>query len=147
MILVKKQILSLLVAVLVCVGFTGVVSPKTAFAAADTIGFVNVQRVFASYPDISSAKAAIGLEQKKAQAEYQAKAEGLDDNGKRALDKELSERIIKREDELMGPIQKKILEAINKVAKTQGLSAVLDASVLVVGGKDITKDVIDLVSK
>ena len=142
----KKQILSLLVAVLVCVGFTGVVSPKTAFAA-DTIGFVNVQRVFASYPDISSTKAAIGLEQKKAQAEYQSKAESLDDNGKRALDKELSDRITKREDELMGPIQKKILAAIEKVAKTQGLSAVLDASAVVTGGKDITKDVIDLVSK
>ena len=64
MILVKKQILSLLVAVLVCVGFAGVLSPKTVLAA-DTIGFVNVQRVFASYPDISSARAAIGLEQKK----------------------------------------------------------------------------------
>lgn len=44
MILVKKQILSLLVAVLVCVGFAGVLSPKTVLAA-DTIGFVNVQRV------------------------------------------------------------------------------------------------------
>ena len=142
----KKQILSLLVAVLVCVGFAGVLSPKTVLAA-DTIGFVNVQRVFASYPDISSARAAIGLEQKKAQAEYQSKAEGLDDNGKRALDKELSDRITKREDELMGPIQKKILAAINKVAKAQGISTVFDSAAIVTGGKDITKDVIDVVSK
>ena len=146
MILVKKQILSLLVAVFVCLGFAGVLSPKTALAA-DTIGFVNVQRVFASYPDISSAKAAIGLEQKKAQEEFQSKAANLDDEGKRALDKTLTERINQREDELMGPIQKKILAAINKVAKAQGLTTVLDSAAVVVGGKDITKDVIDIVSK
>lgn len=146
MILVKKQILSLLVAVLVCVGFAGVLSPKTVLAA-DTIGFVNVQRVFASYPDISSARAAIGLEQKKAQEEFQSKAAGLDDEGKRALDKTLTERIAQREDELMGPIQKKILAAINKVAKAQGISTVFDSAAIVTGGKDITKDVIDVVSK
>ncbi len=146
MILVKKQILSLLVAVLVCVGFAGVLSPKTVLAA-DTIGFVNVQRVFASYPDISSARAAIGLEQKKAQEEFQSKAAGLDDEGKRALDKTLTERINQREDELMGPIQKKILAAINKVAKAQGISTVFDSAAIVVGGKDLTKDVIDVVSK
>ena len=142
----KKQILSLLVAVLVCVGFAGVLSPKTVLAA-DTIGFVNVQRVFASYPDISSARAAIGLEQKKAQEEFQSKAAGLDDEGKRALDKTLTERINQREDELMGPIQKKILAAINKVAKAQGISTVFDSAAIVTGGKDITKDVIDVVSK
>ncbi|MEA5092362.1 MAG: OmpH family outer membrane protein [Acidaminococcaceae bacterium] len=146
MILVKKQILSLLVAVLVCVGFAGVLSPKTVLAA-DTIGFVNVQRVFASYPDISSARAAIGLEQKKAQEEFQSKAAGLDDEGKRALDKTLTERIAQREDELMGPIQKKILAAINKVAKAQGISTVFDSAAIVTGGKDITKDVIDVISK
>jgi Outer membrane protein len=143
---VKKQILSLLVAVLVCVGFAGVLSPKTVLAA-DTIGFVNVQRVFASYPDISSARAAIGLEQKKAQEEFQSKAAGLDDEGKRALDKTLTERIAQREDELMGPIQKKILAAINKVAKAQGISTVFDSAAIVTGGKDITKDVIDVISK
>ncbi|MPL97189.1 hypothetical protein SDC9_43377 [bioreactor metagenome] len=142
----KKQILSLLVAVLVCVGFAGVLSPKTVLAA-DTIGFVNVQRVFASYPDISSARAAIGLEQKKAQEEFQSKAAGLDDEGKRALDKTLTERIAQREDELMGPIQKKILAAINKVAKAQGISTVFDSAAIVTGGKDITKDVIDVISK
>ena len=142
----KKQILSLLVAVLVCVGFAGVLSPKTVLAA-DTIGFVNVQRVFASYPDISSARAAIGLEQKKAQEEFQSKAAGLDDEGKRALDKTLTERIAQREDELMGPIQKKILAAINKVAKAQGISTVFDSAAIVTGCKDITKDVIDVISK
>ncbi|NLU43571.1 MAG: OmpH family outer membrane protein [Acholeplasmataceae bacterium] len=146
MILVKKQILSLLVAVLVFVGFAGVLSPKTVLAA-DTIGFVNVQRVFASYPDISSARAAIGLEQKKAQEEFQSKAAGLDDEGKRALDKTLTERIAQREDELMGPIQKKIMAAINKVAKAQGISTVFDSAAIVTGGKDITKDVIDVISK
>ena len=87
------------------------------------------------------------LNKKKAQEEFQSKAAGLDDEGKRALDKTLTERIAQREDELMGPIQKKILAAINKVAKAQGISTVFDSAAIVTGGKDITKDVIDVISK
>ena len=58
----KKQILSFVMAVLVCVGFAGVMAPKTALAA-DTIGVVNFQQVMTSHPDFSSARAARQMEE------------------------------------------------------------------------------------
>ncbi len=142
----KKQILSLVLAVLVCVGFAGFMSPKTAMAA-ESIGFVNVNRLLSSHPDFQSARAAIGLEQQNAQKEFQSKAAGLDDNGKRALDRTLTERIAKREKELMDPIQKKILAAIKKVASSQGISTVLDENAVITGGKDLTQAVISSYGK
>ena len=141
MIIVKKQILSLVFAVLVCVGFAGLMAPKTAMAA-ESIGFVSVTRLFASHPDYQSARAAIGLEQQNAQKEFQSKAASLDDNGKRALDRTLTERIAKREKELMEPIQKKIMAAVKKVASAQGITTVLDENAVISGGKDLTQAVI-----
>lgn len=146
MIIVKKQILSLVFAVLVCIGFAGIMAPKTAMAA-DTIGFVNVNKLLASHPDFQSARAAIGLEQQNAQKEFQSKAATLDDNGKRALDRTLTERIAKREKELMDPIQKKIMAAVKKVAGAQGVNTVLDENAVIIGGKDLTQAVINSYGK
>lgn len=140
----KKQLLSFVMAVMMVMGVAGVLAPKTALAA-DTIGFVNVNRVFSSHPDFQSARAALGLEQQKAQQEFQSKAASLDDKGKRELDKTLTERIAKREEELMSPIQKKIIAAIKSVAAKQGVTTVLSSEAVISGGKDLTNDVIEAI--
>ena len=142
----KKKILSLVLAVLVCVSFAGILAPKTVMAA-ESIGFVNVNRLLASHPDFQSARAAIGLEQQNAQKEFQSKAASLDDKGKRALDRTLTERIAKREKELMEPIQKKIMATVKKVANDQGISTVLDENSVIIGGKDLTQAVINAYGK
>ncbi len=144
MILVKKQFLALVMALLVVVGFTGAVVPATAFAA-DTIGYVDLNTVFSRHPDFETARAAMNLEQQKAQQEFQEKAPSLDDNGKRALDNTLTERIAKREQDLFNPIRKKILDAVHKVAKEKGISTVLTAGAVVDGGVDLTNDVMKAV--
>ena len=144
MILVKKQFLALVMALLVCVGFTGAVVPATAFAA-DSIGYVDLNTVFSHHPDFETARAAMNLEQQKAQQEFQEKAPSLDDNGKRALDNTLTERIAKREQDLFNPIRKKILEAVHKVAKEKGIATVLTAGAVVDGGVDLTNDVMKAV--
>ena len=140
----KKQFLALVMALLVCVGFTGAVVPATAFAA-DSIGYVDLNTVFSHHPDFETARAAMNLEQQKAQQEFQEKAPSLDDNGKRALDNTLTERIAKREQDLFNPIRKKILNAVHKVAKERGISTVLTAGAVVDGGVDLTNDVMKAV--
>lgn len=140
MIILKKQFLAMALVLLVCVGYTGAVVPATAYAA-DTIGYVDLNTVFSHHPDFESARAAMNLEQQKAQQEFQQKAPSLDDNGKRALDNTLTERIAKREQDLFNPIRKKILDAVHKVAKEKGINTVLSAGAVVDGGVDITNDV------
>lgn len=145
MIQLKKQFMAVVIALLVCLGYTGAMVPATAFAAEATIGYVDLNTVFSHHPHFASARAALNLEQQKAQQEFREKAPSLDDNGKRALDNTLTERIAKREQELFNPIREKILKAVSKVAKERGLSTVLTSSAVVDGGTDITKDVLKAV--
>lgn len=144
MIPVKKQIIAAAMALSVSLGVSGAVVPATAFAA-DTIGYVDLNTVFSHHPDFASARAALNLEQQKAQQEFREKAPNLDDNGKRALDNTLTERIAQREQELFNPIREKILKAVNTVAKERGITTVLTASAVINGGTDLTRDVLKAV--
>jgi len=140
MIFVKKQFLSLVMAVLVVTGFAGVLAPSTALAA-DTIGYVNADAILQRHPSFESAVAALQLEQQNAQKEFESKADKLDEKGRRDLQQTLSERVAKRENDLISPIRKSIRVAIANVAKAQGLSVVLQSGTVLYGGKDITEDV------
>ena len=132
----KKQLLAVVMALMVGCGTSSVVVPATAYAA-ETIGYVDLNTVFSHHPEFASARAAM--------KEFQEKAPSLDDNGKRALDNTLSERIAKREQDLFNPIRKKILDAVHKVAKEKGIDTVLTAGAVVDGGTDLTNDVLKAV--
>ena len=86
-------------------------------------------------------------ERQKAQQEFESKAASLDDSGKQALGEKLSQQVAKREQDLMGPIQKKVQKAIATVAKRAGINSVVDSSAMLYGGKDLTGDVIAEVLK
>ncbi len=134
----KKHIFVLLLTIVMTFGICAAVS-----AADDTlIGYVNVQQVFRSYPDFASANSAVDLERQKAQQEFESKYQSLDEKGRQELGEKLSERIAKRERELIEPIQKKIRKAIEIVAKRNGITNVVDGSVMLFGGKDLTQEVI-----
>lgn len=46
MIQLKKQFMAVVIALLVCLGYTGAMVPATAFAAEATIGYVDLNTVF-----------------------------------------------------------------------------------------------------
>lgn len=125
----------------------GICGAASAAETGNLVGFVNVQQVFQSYPDIKTTMSAVDLERQKAQQEFESKAASLDDNGKRELSDKLSQQVSKREQDLMGPIQKKVQKAIATVAKRAGISNVVDSSAMLYGGKDLTEDVIAEVVK
>lgn len=142
----KKRLLAVIFSVLTLFGVCGIVAPNEVLAA-EQIGYVNVQKVFTSYPDVKSAIAAIDLERQNAQYQFNEQSASLDANSKADLNKKLSEQVNNKEKEMLGPIQKKISEAIIKVAKAQGINAVLDGSTILFGGKDLTEEVIAEVAK
>lgn len=115
--------------------------------AAEQVGYVNVQKVFNNYPDVKSAISTIDLERQNAQKQFNEQSASLDDSGKADLNKKLAEQVNNKEKEMLGPIQKKISEAIVKVAKAQGVGTVLDSSTIIFGGKDLTEAVIAEVAK
>ena len=138
----KKEIMTFILTIVMALGICGAVS---AAEAGNVVGYVNVQQVFQSYPDIKTTMSAVDLERQKAQQEFESKSASLDNSGKQALGEKLSQQIAKREQDLMGPIQKKVQKAT--VAKRAGISSVVDSSAMLYGGKDLTSDVIAEVAK
>ena len=116
-------------------------------AESNLVGYVNVQQVFQAYPDIKTSMSVVDLEKSKAQKEFSAKAPSLDEKGKAELSNKLTEQVAKREQEIMEPIQQKIQAAISKAAKAKGITSVVNGNVMLFGGKDLTQDVIALISK
>lgn len=134
----KKIFLTLVMTLVLALGCM-----SSAFAAENNlVGYVNVERVFRSYPDIKATMSVIDLERQKAQTEFNEKAPNLDDNGKRDLGQKLAERVDKKEASLLNPIRAAIRKAIGEVAKSHGIESVVDAGAMVFGGYDLTEEVI-----
>lgn len=58
----KKQIMTFILTVVMALGICGAVS---AAEAGNVVGYVNVQQVFQSYPDIKTTMSAVDLERQK----------------------------------------------------------------------------------
>lgn len=132
----KKTLLTLIMTLVLALGCV------TSAFATETLGYVNVERVFRSYPDIKTTMSVIDLERQKAESEFNQKAPNLDDKGKRELSEKLLAQVDKKEESLMKPIREKIYKAISQVAKANGIENVVNASAMVFGGKDLTEEVI-----
>lgn len=136
----KKSLLTLIMAMIMALACT-----TSAFA--EDLGYVNVERVFRSYPDIQTTMSVINLERQKAENEFNEKAPKLDDKGRRELGEKLSAQVDKKEASLLNPIREKIRKTIGQVAKAHGINNVVDASAVVFGGKDLTEEVIAAVAQ
>ena len=130
----KKSLLTLIMALVMAL-------------ACATSAYVNVERVFRSYPDIQTTMSVINLERQKAENEFNEKAPKLDDKGRRELGEKLSAQVDKKEASLLNPIREKIRKTIGQVAKSHGIANVVDASAVVFGGKDLTEEVIAAVAQ
>ena len=121
----KKSLLTLIMALVMALACA-----TSAFA--EDLGYVNVERVFRSYPDIQTTMSVINLERQKAENEFNEK---------------LSAQVDKKEASLLNPIREKIRKTIGQVAKAHGIANVVDASAVVFGGKDLTEEVIAAVAQ
>ena len=124
----KKSLLTLIMALVMALACA-----TSAFA--EDLGYVNVERVFRSYPDIQTTMSAISLERQKAE------------KGRRELGEKLSAQVDKKEASLLNPIREKIRKTIGQVAKAHGIANVVDAGAVVFGGKDLTEEVIAAVAQ
>ncbi|MGB9857564.1 MAG: OmpH family outer membrane protein [Dictyoglomaceae bacterium] len=113
-----------------------------------SIGYIDYLKAFSEYKETKKMQAQI----QKKQAEINkiiedAKKKGLDEKKLNQLkiekEKELGELVAKIRDVL----KKKILAEVEKVAKAQKLSIVLEKNARVWGGVDITKEVLNNLNK
>ena len=122
--------------------FTFAGFPSAASAAEAAVGYVDMEAVFEACPGTNEAAIELRRLQADLQKQFEAEAPELEDAAKAKLEQDLNEKLAKRQQELMDPIQRRIIRAIKEVAKEKGIPQIVKAEVILYGGKDLTKDVI-----
>jgi outer membrane protein len=116
--------------------------------AADTIGVLDPQKVLFQHPKFQEVQKEIKAMMEKKQAEAKAAIEkATDDKEKQKIFNTKRQEAAMEEQKLMQPLFKDIDLAIRTVAKTKGITIVLDKAQVFFGGVDITEDVIQNLKK
>lgn len=144
------RILDVFIAVLFLVGCfafsmnqSGFGSTSVAEAAANSaIGVVDFQRLVTSAPNIDNVRTTMKNEVAAAEKDFANKAKSMSEQEKQNFGKQLQTRLMNRENELMTPVLNSINAAIKSVANKKGLSVVVHKNVVVLGGVDITEEVV-----
>lgn len=131
----------------------GMTFPQTVLAAKakealqETVGYVDRQQIFNNYPGIQQLLGQIQGMRTEAQKDYDARSKDLPPEERRQINDAIAREEAQKEDQLMKPVMEAIDVAIQAVAAAKGLSVILDASVIIRGGVDITADVITKVKQ
>ena len=114
-----------------------------AFAASDILGFIDTQRVLLAHPKYEASQKQIEAFVKKKSDAAKAATEKEKDPKKQSeiIDKARTESGLE-EVKIMNPLTKDINDAIAKVAKSKGVTVVLNRVMIYFGGVDITDDVV-----
>lgn len=138
-----SPMISLMAAALFLCGLA-VPAPALAAKAASgpSVGYVDRQQVFSSYPGVQNLMRQIQSLREAAQKDYDARSKDLPATERKALNDTIAREEAQQEDALMKPVGDKIEASIQAVAGEKGLTVIVDAGVVVYGGVDITADVI-----
>ncbi|CQR74494.1 Outer membrane protein (OmpH-like) [Sporomusa ovata DSM 2662] len=135
----KKKLMALVCFLMMTFGFASI---ALAADQSSLIGFVNVQYVLQNYPGIKDILQQTSDEKVKLQNQYNEQAQNMSDSDKNALSINLSQEYTKFEQSTMAPVQKKIQQAITKVAQNNGIQNVVNSNSMLFGGKDLTDEVV-----
>ena len=138
--LTGKLIQMILYAVLVCACFAP--TATNAAPAQLPIGVIDYGYVLNNHPDTARANEILKNEQEMARKEFTAKAAGMNDADKQALDIQLGQRVELKRQELLKPIAESIGAAMKAVADAKGLAMVVYKNGVALGGIEITEDVL-----
>jgi outer membrane protein len=117
----------------------------TAFAQSFSIGYVEMQRALDSHPRKASSERALQEFFQAKQREFQERSKNMSAFQRQELDRQLQQQILEKRNELLGGLDKEIRAAVERVAKEQGVTIVLDRAVVLYGGVDLTDSVIKVV--
>jgi len=117
-----------------------------AFGQSFTIGFVDMQRALDAHPRKAASERALQEFFTAKQREFAERSKSMNAEQRQLLDRELQQQILQKRQELLGGLDKEIRTAVETVARAQGISIVLERSVVLFGGLDLTEQVIQKVT-
>ena len=107
-----------------------------------SVGYVEMQVALNNHPRKASSERALQEFFQAKQREFQERSKGFTAFQRQELDRQLQQQILEKRNELLGGLDKELRTAVETVAKTAGVTVVLDRSVVLYGGTDLTEAVI-----
>lgn len=138
----KRKLIAFACSIMMLFGFSA-----TASAAASDLGYVNWAVIVANYPGIQDVVKDINQEKAQKQQQFNEQSKNLDDKAKVELANKLNAEAAKFEQGKLAPIDKDIRATILEVAKKHYIKNVVNANAIVVGGTDLTQEVIEALKK
>lgn len=129
-------------ALLVGVGFWVGFPAVPAIGQSVAIGYVDMQKALESHPRRSASERALQEFFQAKQREFQQRSRGLNPQQRQELDRQMQQQFVQRREDLLGGLDKDIREAVEQVAKDRGMTVVLDRTVVLYGGTDLTDAVV-----
>ena len=149
----KKAVLVVLVMSLVVMGLVSSASAasKKAAAAAPTsesVGVVDRSEVLNNHPGLAEARRQLSTIARQKENEAKAAADRETDQQKKAQAVQAKRmELAQEEDRIMTPILRDCEQAVREVAVKKKLTLVFDKMVVLIGGTDITQDVIQQLAR
>lgn len=141
----RKLIVAVGLAVVVAVGLAVALRQVPAFGQSFAVGYVEMQRALESHPRKASSERALQEFYQAKQREFQERSKNMTAFQRQELDRQLQQQILERRNELLGGLDKELRAAVETVAKQAGVTVVLDRSVVLYGGTDLTDAVIKVI--
>ena len=118
-------------------------------SAADkgAVGVIDTRQVMSQHPDRQNVETQMQAAVEEVKKEFEEKSQGMNDQEKADYYQQSQQRLLQKQQELIEPLEQSFQDTVKKVADTKGIAVVLDKSVVVYGGQDITQDVISKLSK
>lgn len=107
-----------------------------------SIGYVDMQKALEGHPRRASSERALQEFFQAKQREFQQRSRGLSAVQRQELDRQLQQQFLTKREELFSGLDKDIRQSVEKVAADRGVSIVLDRTVVLYGGTDLTDAVV-----
>jgi len=137
----KRMGIILAAAVFLFAGIAFLNAGRTFADTSSDIGYVDFQLLMSQHPDTAAAQQAMQAAIEQAKQDFDAKSATMNAQEKQAYYSQLQQQLNAKQAELFAPIHDKVVAAVKEVAETKGLALVVDKSVAIYGGQDITAEV------
>jgi Skp family chaperone for outer membrane proteins len=121
-------------------------TPQVLATGIADIGFVD-QASIGQLGPFAAAQAQFAQYQHDLGAQFQAQIKGKNPADQQRIYADFNARAAAKQREIFGPLLDRANNAIASVAANKGLSVVVDKSIIIYGGMDITKDVVDMLNQ
>lgn len=133
--------------VVIALAVLGLWAGAPALGQSFSIGYVDMQKALDSHPRRAASEKALQEFFQAKQREFQSRSRGMTAVQRQELDRRLQQQFLEKREEFFGGLDKEVRQAVQKVAADQGMSIVLDRTVVLYGGTDLTDAVIAQISK